>query len=96
MAGGARGWVVGLFAGAEAAEHSGGVFVWVLVQVGGGEVVASKYVYMCVFLAGRFFSFSFFGRGKRRKRKKWRKGRGRREKERVLRTCRREKLWSSS
>ena len=24
-------WVVGLFAGAEATEHTGGVFVWVLV-----------------------------------------------------------------
>lgn len=27
----ACGWVVGLFAGAETTEHSGGVFVWVLV-----------------------------------------------------------------
>lgn len=41
MAVAASGWVIGLFAGAETAEHSSGVFVWVFVYVNGREVVAS-------------------------------------------------------
>ena len=41
MAVAACGWVISLFAGAETAEHSSGVFVWVIVYVDGREVVAS-------------------------------------------------------